>query len=239
MPHLNVRPEAEPSLIVYVRHGMSLYNAVCGDRRWLPNREAYERIAHLSENETPLVSPDGFKQAERTGHAIRTLFPEGFDMAFHSDAIRTKSTLMTILDAAGYVNPPCVRSTYLLNERHSGALWRMTEEDMETHCPWYPEYREREGWFRSEPPGGESVERVMLRIQELRRKLRKEAAGQRVLLSGHGTFGLGWRVDLEGFPTDTPNVPFRYIANCEWLTYVRNDNTGQLVLDADRSPGAQ
>jgi hypothetical protein len=68
--------------------------------------------------------------------------------------------------------------------------------------------------------------------------LRTVAAGKRVLVTGHGTWGMGFRIDIENLPTHTPEPTFKHMENCEWLTYIRDPTSGNLCLLEDFSTGA-
>lgn len=90
--------------LVLVRHGQSLWN--------LENRFTGWTDIDLSEN--------GVKEAQEAGKKLREN-GYSFDLAFTSSLIRAQHTLALILEQLNEQNIPVTKS-YLLNERHYGAL---------------------------------------------------------------------------------------------------------------------
>lgn len=90
--------------LVLVRHGQSLWN--------LENRFTGWTDIDLSEN--------GVKEAKEAGKKLREN-NYSFDLAFTSSLVRAQHTLALILEQLNESNIPVTKS-YLLNERHYGAL---------------------------------------------------------------------------------------------------------------------
>ena len=97
--------------IVLVRHGESLWN--------LENRFTGWTDIDLSEN--------GIKEAREAGKLLKE---KGytFDLAYTSLLKRTKDTLFLILDEMNLKDIE-IRESYLLNERHYGALQGMNKDE--------------------------------------------------------------------------------------------------------------
>ena len=97
--------------IILVRHGESLWN--------LENRFTGWTDIDLSEN--------GIKEAREAGKLLKE---KGytFDLAYTSLLKRTKDTLFLILDEMNLKDIE-IRESYLLNERHYGALQGMNKDE--------------------------------------------------------------------------------------------------------------
>ncbi|HXV26552.1 MAG TPA: histidine phosphatase family protein [Candidatus Paceibacterota bacterium] len=221
-----------PKLLVLLRHGESLMNtAEHSDGRFVLE-SAQPLIEGMSDLDIPLTAL-GFRQATAVGKTLRERFE--FDVVYQSDQRRSIRTAEGVLRsyARPFPHPPGpeVRQTFLLNERNNGYTFGMTREQAMSAFPWLEEYWERWGWFQATPPGGESVAALtMLRTVPFLNRLNGEAAGQRILVVGHGRWIQSARVHLEGLPTDTKEPPLRNAYNCGWVVYVNDPETDRLVL---------
>lgn len=160
---------AWPKLLVLVRHAESVGNIMTAEERAQDPRSTWEY---------PLTSL-GRQQACNTGIYIRDTY-KTFDLRYVSYYIRSKATMHIIYP------DEAVREDARLAEAQRGIRHTLTEERIERDYPGENARREREGYYHYRPFGGENWPDVEQRIHSFLDTLRRDCAGKKVLIVGHG-----------------------------------------------------
>ena len=216
-----------PNRLWIVRHGESTGNIAA-------LRATAEGLATIDiptpELDVPL-SPLGERQAWALGRWFAAgPAEERPTVLLASPYARARQTAERVRDAAGLDIAVAVDER--LRERELGILNRLTRSGVAKRYPEQLDLQQQYGKFYYRPPGGESWCDVTLRLRSLVDTLRREYAGERVLLSCHSVLVLLFRYLLEGIDADQILAIDRTenIANCS-LTSYRPDRGGRLVLD--------
>ena len=212
-----------PSLLVVVRHGESLRNAVKGGRLDYPDTPEAREMAHLQDHQIPL-SPRGREQATALGPVLRERF-ERFDRCYDSGYRRAVETRELAL-AAGYPSEAltqlAVRSDMLLREREPGLMRTMTAAEMD-ESPllkrWLAEYEANP--FQTRHLGGESVADVCDRVRQFLLLVVEHHSADRVLVFSHDLVMKAFRIVLERqtVATAIETVRSLEIKNCGFHAY--------------------
>ncbi|MFD0823121.1 histidine phosphatase family protein, partial [Micromonospora zhanjiangensis] len=119
-----------------------------------------------------------------------------------------------------------------LRDRELGILDLLTGQGVRARYPDEVTRRQRLGKFYYRPPGGESWADVALRLRALLGDLRRDHAGQRVILFGHEALVLLLRYLIEGLdePELTELTRSTSVANCSVTGWSRA-GSGRLVPD--------
>ena len=169
-----------PKSLWIVRHGESSGNVA----RDLAEAEELESIDIAERDVDVPLSDLGKEQAEALGHWIGEQ-PENQKptVLWTSPYVRARQTADIALEKAGLELP--VVSDERLREREFGVLDRLTRRGIMAQFPDESDRRARLGKFYHRPPGGESWSDVLLRVRTAIDDVRREAAGERVLLVAH------------------------------------------------------
>jgi broad specificity phosphatase PhoE len=175
-----VQQSAWPESLWIVRHGESSGNVA----RDLAEAEQLEVIDIAErDNDVPL-SDLGRRQAQALGRwTAERPADERPTVLWTSPYVRARQTAEIALEAAGLDLPVVVDER--LREREFGVLDRLTRRGIMAQFPDESERRKRLGKFYHRPPGGESWSDVLLRVRAALDDVRREAAGERVLLVAH------------------------------------------------------
>lgn len=176
-----------PKLLVVVRHGESLRNALKRGRLDYPDTPEARELARLQDYEIPL-SPLGRGQAAALGPVLRARFGH-FDRCYDSGYRRAVETRELAL-AAGYSSEEltrlALRSDMLLREREPGLMRTMTSSEME-QSPllrrWLAEYEANP--FQTRHLGGESVADVCDRVRQFLLLVIEHHSDERLLVFCH------------------------------------------------------
>ena len=213
-----------PSVLSILRHGESAGNVA--------DRLAHESGAEMVEVEgrdmdVPL-SKLGMDQARAFGRWLGRQ-PEADlpESVICSPYVRTVETARLALEEAGLSLPLEVDER--LREREFGVVDRLTGAGMRARMPEEWERRVSLGKFYHRPPGGESWTDVVLRLRSVVDELRRERAGERVLIVGHQVVVLCLRYVLEDLDErELMEIgSARGVANCSLTTW-EHDPTGGL-----------
>jgi probable phosphoglycerate mutase len=176
-----------------LRHGQSLGN-VAAERAETTGAEVID--LSLPDPEVPL-SAVGEQQAQAVGWWLASLpAHDRPDVVISSTYRRAFDTAQ--LAMAQLVEPPAVRRDERLRDRELGILDRLTRAGVAARVPEEDARRRFIGKFYYRPPGGESWADVALRLRSLLTDLRRDHAGQRVLLTAHEAIVFLLRYLVEG-----------------------------------------
>ncbi|MEV6929078.1 histidine phosphatase family protein [Dactylosporangium sp. NPDC051485] len=181
---------AELGWLGVVRHGQSTSN-VRADQAELAGAEAID----IAERDADVPLTDlGREQARSVGKWLaglpQTRRPEAVVV---SPYLRARQTAELALE--GLAVP--ARVDERLRDRELGVLDRLTRAGVEARLPGEAQRRRHLGKLYYRPPGGESWADVLLRLRSLRRDLREDHPGGRVLLVAHEVLALLLRYLVE------------------------------------------
>jgi len=167
-----------PDALWVVRHGESSGNVA----RDLAEAEQRERI-ELAERDVDVpLSAAGEEQARALGRWIASQ-PDKPSVLYVSPYLRAQQSAELALESAGLDIPAVVDER--LREREFGALDGLTRRGITAQFPEEAGRRARLGKFYHRPPGGESWSDVLLRLRGVLDDVRRDCAGERVLLVAH------------------------------------------------------
>jgi 2,3-bisphosphoglycerate-dependent phosphoglycerate mutase len=219
-----------PEVLWVVRHGESSGNVA----RDAAEAGGLERIDIAQRDMDVPLSDTGHGQAEALGRWFGGN-GERPTVVWTSPYVRARQTAEGLVAAAG-LDVPLVLDERL-REREFGVLDGLTRKGITAQFPDESERRTRLGKFYHRPPGGESWSDVLLRLRASVDDLRRDAAGERVVLVAHQVVVLLVRYVLEGMTEEQVLEVDREaeVANCSLTTY-RHDPSlglrGGLRLDA-------
>lgn len=222
---------SRPALLVLVRHAESARNQAKKGSVYFADDTARQVLRGVPDHLVELT-PDGHKQAEQTGHAVRARFGT-FDHVFTSGYARTEQTAAAMLRAYPAAERERMRVGHdlFVRERDPGFAYDMTTAEAEAAFPWLNEYWQTFGGFMARPPGGESLADVTGRVHTFLDTLSRDHAGEKVLVVTHGGTLRCFRFLLEGWTYSqaqqwpSGGAP----ANCGVTTY--RDAGGRLELE--------
>ncbi|MBY8874287.1 histidine phosphatase family protein [Micromonospora sp. PLK6-60] len=182
---------AELAALWIVRHGESTANVAA-----TAAEQSGAELIELTHRDADVpLSATGEEQARATGRWLAGL-PEARrpDLAVVSPYLRAVRTAELALAGTGV--PASLDER--LRDRELGILDGVTGHGVRRRFPDEATRRARLGKFYYRPPGGESWTDVALRLRALLADLRRDHAGQRVLLFGHDALVFLLRYLVEG-----------------------------------------
>ena len=215
-----------PERLWVVRHGESAGN-VARDRA---EADELERIDIAERDVDVPLSELGERQAEALGKWIAEQpADEQPTVLWVSPYIRAQQTAQIALKAAGLDLPTVVDER--LREREFGILDGLTRRGIIAQHPDEAERRTRLGKFYHRPPGGESWSDTLLRLRGVIDDIRRDCAGERVLIVAHQVVVLLVRYVVERMTEEEILGIDRLgdVANCSVTSYVLGD--GAMVLE--------
>jgi probable phosphoglycerate mutase len=219
----DVRVDA-PARLWIVRHGES-----AGNLAW---REAVDRGLHRIEvsardADVPL-SPLGERQARALGEWFAAQPVAERPTVLLSSPYRRAADTMGIVAAAAGLGAVSTALDERLREKELGAINRLTRAGILATMPEQAELRQTLGKFYYRPPGGESWCDVLLRLRSVWADLRRDHAGENVLVVCHSVITLCARHMLEGLSeAETLAIDAASdIANCALTAYVVGEAAG-------------
>jgi probable phosphoglycerate mutase len=215
VPHPDSLPPW-PAALWVVRHGESSGNVA---------RDAAEAAGHdridIAERDMDVpLSQTGIDQSRALGRWVRNLpDDERPTVVWTSPYLRARETAEHVLDAAEVDLPTVIDER--LREREFGVLDGLTRKGIRGQFPEEAERRGRLGKFYHRPLGGESWSDVLLRLRAALDDLRREAAGERVVLVAHQVVVLLVRYVVERMtePEILALDKDAEVANCSLTTY--------------------
>lgn len=214
-----------PDQLWLVRHGESSGNVA----RDAAEAASAERIDLDSRDVDVPLSDLGKRQAEAFGTWVGGQpADEQPTVLWVSPYVRAQQTAEIALAAAGLEIRPVVDER--LREREFGVLDGLTRRGIEAQWPQEAERRAAIGKFYHRPPGGESWTDALLRVRSAMGDIRRDCAGERVLVVAHQVVVLLCRYVVEGMTEDEILAVDRLgdVANCALTSYVAHGNGMQL-----------
>ena len=185
--------ETWPRALWLVRHGESSGN-VARDEAELAESEMID--IRVRDVDVPL-SELGQRQAGALGRWLARLPDEERPTVIMSSPyVRAQQTAAEALSVAGADGVERILDERL-REREFGVLDRLTRSGLNAREPHQAELRAFLGKFYHRPPGGESWADVGLRVRSVLETVRRDLAGERVLISTHQVVVLMFRYVLE------------------------------------------
>lgn len=212
-----------PEVLWVVRHGESSGNVA----RDAAEAEGLERIDLAHRDMDVPLSDTGHSQAEALGHWFRGRSePEQPSVIWTSPYVRAVQTAEGLVKGSG-LDVPVVQDERL-REREFGVLDGLTRKGITSQFASESDRRAQLGKFYHRPPGGESWSDVLLRLRAALDEMRRETAGERVVLVGHQVMVLLVRYVLEkmteqqilGIDSEAE------VANCSVTTYRHDPDAG-------------
>jgi len=220
-----------PRRIVLIRHGESAYNKARAGNPYFLTEESVEPVKGIPDHNIALTS-DGRRQATATGTALAKLFPH-FDVLYHSNYRRTIETAELILAAYSPAERTTirVRGDDRLRERNVGYGFHMTKTEIDAYFPFYQDYCQTTGYFRTIPPGGESQAAVCDRVFMSIGRWFDNYAGRSVAVVAHEGTIRAVRYNLEKWSADKYEAALaQHGHNCGIWVYEFSTETKRLEL---------
>jgi probable phosphoglycerate mutase len=187
-----VQESSWPERLSVVRHGESAGNVA----RDLAEAERLEAIDIAERDIDVPLSERGELQAAALGRWIaEQAESERPTVVWASPYVRAQQTAQIALKESGLDLPVVLDER--LREREFGVLDRLTRHGIIARFPEESERRARLGKFYHRPPGGESWADVTLRMRAVLDDVRRDCAGERVLIVAHQVVVLLSRYVLE------------------------------------------
>jgi probable phosphoglycerate mutase len=222
-----VQQSSWPERLILIRHGESAGN-VARDKA---EAEQLERIDIAERDVDVPLSEAGEEQAAALGRWIAEL-PEDErpTVLWVSPYLRAQQTAEIALKTAGLSIPAVIDER--LREREFGVLDLLTRRGIIAQFPDEAERRKRLGKFYHRPPGGESWSDVLLRLRAALDDVRRDCAGERVLLVAHQVVVLLARYVIERMTEEEILAidALGDVANCSVTSYKLDDEG--MVLNA-------
>lgn len=222
-----------PTDLVFVRHGESEGN-VAKRRSEKGDNSVFTPEFMNRHSASFRLTPEGRRQAGKTGDWIRNEFPMGFDRYIVSEYIRAMETasLLNIPRAEWFCEP-------YLTERDWGELDICPEDERKAKFGEALRKRKVEPFFWR-PPNGETFVQLCMRLDRVFHTLHRECSDKRVIIPCHGEVMLAGRVRIERIS----QIEFKRIFlskrredrifNCQIIHYTRRDpETGKLSRFAE------
>lgn len=226
-------PHKWPKKLYIVRHGKSLRNKLKEEAKLAGLKTNYSE--GVRDQDTPLTA-EGTTQSEATGqHIINDLMLDpGFKPTdvtlIVSPYLRTKLTATRMCYGMGFT--PRVVIEERIREIEFGILDGLTSEGVKAKFPEEVARKAKEGkyWYRA--PGGESRPDVRLRCHSFLDTLVRDYEGETVIVVCHSVVVLALRSLLERWNEDEYLQVDKEddVKNCAITAYIRNEQTGRLVL---------
>ena len=215
-----------PERLWVVRHGESAGNVA----RETAESSRLERIELDSRDVDVPLSDTGKQQSAALGEWIAGL-PEHErpTSVWVSPYLRATQTAELALGTAGLETPMVVDER--LREREFGVLDGLTRLGIEAQWPAEAARRKAIGKFYHRPPGGESWTDALLRVRSVVADMRRDCAGEQVLVIAHQVVVLLVRYVVEGMTeaevlaVDTQGD----VANCSVTEYAHESGSLRLL----------
>ncbi|GAB7047010.1 histidine phosphatase family protein [Catenuloplanes indicus] len=214
----------ELSWLAVVRHGESTGNVAAARAE-----QSGEEVIDIPERDADVpLSPTGREQAAAVNQWLTGLpADERPTVAVISPYLRARQTAEHALDAIDARTWVDER----LRDRELGVLDLLTGKGVRARHPEEAERRARLGKFYYRPPGGESWADVTLRLRSLLGDLRRDHAGDRVILFAHEAivYLLRYLIEEIAEPDLVKLARDGEVGNCSITSWVTGDD-GRLAL---------
>jgi probable phosphoglycerate mutase len=221
-----------PADLTLVRHAQSAGNVA----RDLAHASAMPTIDIAGRDCDVPLSDAGRTQAEALGRWLSTAIEEP-RAVITSPYARARQTAEIAFAAAEWKRARVAPSDERLREKEFGILDRLTRLGIEQKYPEQVAARRALGKFYYRPPGGESWVDVILRVRSFVETLRRDFAGDRILVVAHQVIILCTRYVLEGLDEGQILAIDRQgdVANCGVTRYVFDERGPGMKLTAYNS----
>jgi broad specificity phosphatase PhoE len=217
-----------PKHLWIVRHGQSAGNVA----RDTAEAEGAELIDLSTRDADTPLSALGHQQAECLA-AWFARMPRHTQptVLMTSPFIRSQQTTLAVADALNFPRAD-VHVDERLREKEFGILDRYTRVGIKARFPELDAQRALVGKFYFRPPGGESWADVILRLRSVSADLRREHAGQRVLVVAHQVIVNCFRYLLEALTEENILAIDRQgdVPNCAITSYGAQENGARSCL---------
>eukprot|EP01129_Flabellula_baltica_P016782 TRINITY_DN9103_c0_g1_i1.p1 TRINITY_DN9103_c0_g1~~TRINITY_DN9103_c0_g1_i1.p1 ORF type:complete len:303 (-),score=68.53 TRINITY_DN9103_c0_g1_i1:22-930(-) len=217
-----------PIDLVLVRHGESEGNlaqafSMKGDNRfWTP--EFHKR--HTSRYR---LTDLGIEQAVCAGNWIKENISDNFDRFYVSEYVRAKETAAYL----GFENSEWL-SEFFLREQDMGLLQGLSKTERKEKYGDILKVKELDAYY-FQPPGGESIANVCLRVERWLSDLKRQSSGMRVVCVCHGNILKALRIRIEKIKQQDWHglgESWNATQNCQIIHYTRrNPWTGKVHND--------
>eukprot|EP00941_MAST-03F_sp_MAST-3F-sp1_P000586 g586.t1 len=176
--------------LVLVRHGESEGN-IARKRSLMGDHSLYTGEFLRRHSSLWRLTGKGREQARCAGSWVQANVGQSFDRYYTSEYLRSMETagLLGLPDAQWF-------GEMFLRERDWGNMDLLSQEERHRRYRRDLELRDRDRFFW-EPPGGESLASVCLRVDRFITMLHRECANQRVMVVCHGEVMWAFRARLE------------------------------------------
>lgn len=209
-----------PRNLILIRHGESEGN-VASNRSKKGDDSGYSPEFRNRHSSTWRLTKRGREQAKVAGVWIKKNLGLTFDRHYTSEYIRAMETagLLGIADAQWYVD-------FYLRERDWGDLDVMPVSERDKRYAEAMKRRKIDSFFWN-PPNGQSMADLCLRVDRVLQTLHRECDGKNVAIVCHGEVMWAFRVRLERLSQerfrelDLSRNPHDRIHNCQIIHYTR------------------
>lgn len=218
-----------PKVLWLVRHGESISNIA---RRKAEKEKLLTIDFPGREMDVPL-SETGVKQSMALGDWFAKQ-PEKPTVVISSPYERTRETARLILETAKIENARVLYDERL-REREFGIFDRLTWAGSLEKYPEECEKRVQIGKFYYRPPHGESWCDVAVRVRSVWRDVQEDFASENVMIVSHEAVIHLFRYVLENLSEEEILKIDRAadIINCQTISYLFDDDSQKLILEAD------
>lgn len=219
--------------LTLIRHGQSARQVALNGNLHFQSHQEREAFLNVPDHKIPLTDL-GWRQSRHTGTYLWGKY-HAPDVIFHSGYTRTVQTTEGLLSAIPeHVRKKIwVQENILLREREAGYTYAMTEAEVKLYFPWHQACWNRTGPLFAVPPGGESIARVVERLQVFLNELQYMCYHKRVWFVCHARVIQAFRIILDDLSIEQATALLAtevHPANCSVTRYEMDPDSERLKL---------
>lgn len=217
-----------PIDLVLVRHGQSEGN-LAQEHSLKGDNSYWTEDLHKRHTSRYRLTDLGIEQAKYTGNWIRENIAHSFDRYYVSEYIRAQETAahLGFEDAEWF-------SEFFLREQDMGLLQGLSKTQRQEKYGDILKVKELDAYY-FQPPGGESIANVCLRVERWLSDLKRQSSGMRVVCVCHGNILKALRIRIEKIKQSQwihLGSSFNATHNCQVIHYSRRSPlTGKVHND--------